>query len=165
MTEEIKNWIRPIICGLIVALLIWAFKVFWESGEVKTYVIDFLITFSPILIGLLAFFAYWFVRDYRKINRKVKGERGKNLEKKPESRDINTRILFQIIKLRSLNLKATPYEIANRLNDNPEIVLAHLRKLCGDQIVTHITGGLPPTLDTDFFLTVDDEVFQKIIEQ
>ena len=100
-------------------------------------------------------------------NKKVEPKQDKTAEKKPDDhpQDINFLILFQIIKLRSLNQKATPPSIAKQLkNQDAGIVLAHLRKLCGDQFVTHITGGLPPDLDTDFFLTVSDEVFKKIIE-
>ena len=35
----------------------------------KTYIVDFIITFSPIIVGLLAFFIYWLIRDYRKLRK------------------------------------------------------------------------------------------------
>lgn len=67
MNEETKNWVRPIICGLLIALVTWFSKYLWETGKMKTYIVDFIITFSPIIVGLLAFFIYWLIRDYRKI--------------------------------------------------------------------------------------------------
>ena len=69
MEGKIVNWIRPIICGLIVAFIIWVLGKLWESEKMKTYLIDFLITFSPVIIGFLAFLIYWFIRDYRKLRK------------------------------------------------------------------------------------------------
>jgi hypothetical protein len=70
-------------------------------------------------------------------------------------------ILLHILKLRGLNQVASPKNIAAKMNQDPDIILAHLRKLHSEQFVTFITGGLPPTLDTDFFFG-DDKAFEII---
>jgi len=66
MKERTENWVRPIICGLAIAFMVWLSKYLWESGRMKIYIVDFITTFSPIIVGLLAFFIYWIVRDYKK---------------------------------------------------------------------------------------------------
>jgi hypothetical protein len=62
-------------------------------------------------------------------------------------------ILLHILKLRGLNQIASPQNIATQMNQDAGIILAHLNKLHNDQFVTFQTGGLPPTPDTEFFLS------------
>lgn len=61
-------------------------------------------------------------------------------------------ILTQVIKFRALNQAGSPVSIAKIIDSEPQIVLAHLNKLHKEQQVTYITGGKPPTIDTDFFI-------------
>lgn len=61
-------------------------------------------------------------------------------------------ILAQVIKFRALNQSSSPVSIAKTIGSEPGIVLAHLNKLHNEQQVTYITGGNPPTVETDFFI-------------
>ena len=62
-------------------------------------------------------------------------------------------ILLHIMKLRGLNQTASPQNIANQMKQDADIVLGYLKNLHNDQFVTFQTGGLPPTLETNFFLS------------
>lgn len=70
MKGEIKNLIRSIIIGLILAFLEWVQSEFWRNESVKQHIISFLVTFSPLLIGFLGFIMYWLIVFSRKIYKK-----------------------------------------------------------------------------------------------
>lgn len=67
--------------------------------------------------------------------------------------NIEIAILTQIIKLRALNQTANPVVIAKNISSEAQIVLANLNKLHNEQQVTYTTGGKPPTIETDFFIS------------
>ena len=65
----------------------------------------------------------------------------------------NYSILLHLLKLRGMNQIASALNIAKQMKEDADIVLGYLKKLHNDQFVTFQTGGLPPTLETDFFLS------------
>lgn len=84
------------------------------------------------------------------------------------SYNIEISILTQIIKLRALNQTANPAVIAKNISSEAQIVLANLNKLHNEQQVTYITGGKPPTIETDFFISpkgLDRVSFQASIQK
>lgn len=68
-SEVFKEWIKPIILGLIIAGITWALREFGGNMEIKKHIISFIITFSPIIIGFFVFFLYRIVADYIKLRR------------------------------------------------------------------------------------------------
>lgn len=108
------------------------------------------------LFGLIAFIVSLLIWRKKGIKTEIDNQRHEKIEtnKKETLEDQFKRsILLHILKLRGLKQIASPKNIANQMKQDPGIILAHLRKLHSEQFVTFITGGLPPTLDTDFFLS------------
>jgi hypothetical protein len=62
-------------------------------------------------------------------------------------------ILLHLLKLRGINQVASAPNIAKQMKEDADIVLGYLKKLHNDQFVTFQTGGLPPTLETNFLLS------------
>ena len=67
MKGEIKNWIASIMTGLFVAIVKWGLSEFWGNESMKQHIINFLVTFTPLFIGLLGFLLYWFIVFSRRI--------------------------------------------------------------------------------------------------
>ena len=108
------------------------------------------------LFGLIAFVVSPFVWRKKEIKKQTDKQPDDKIEtnKKESTEDqFNRSILLQVLKLRGLNQIASPQNIAAEIKQDAGIILAHLRKLHNEQFVTFITGGLPPTQDTDFFLS------------
>ncbi len=63
---EFKEWRNPIISGAASGLVTWGLREFKE--QTMNHITSFLITFSPVFIGLLVFFIYRFIKDYRKLH-------------------------------------------------------------------------------------------------
>lgn len=57
----------PIIGSVISSVVAWALKEFSEATV--NHVISFIVTFSPIFIGLLVYFVIWITIDYRKLKK------------------------------------------------------------------------------------------------
>lgn len=115
-----------------------------------------LLTLILVPVWLLSLLAIT-LASYRK---QIKAETDKQPDNKIETNkketleeQFNRSILLHILKLRGLNQIASPKNIANQMKQDSGIILAHLWKLHNEQFVTFITGGLPPTQDTDFFLS------------
>ena len=92
----------------------------------------------------------------QKSKKTIKLQPDKEIETKQKQNlddQLNRSIFIHILKLRGLNRVASAKNIAAKMNQDAGIVLAHLNKLGNDQCVAYQTGGLPPTLDTDFFLS------------
>lgn len=120
------------------------------------YLIQIVLSAIIVIVALLAFVAVLLIyRVKEEIKPQADNEPNKTKEiNKKESLEnqFNRSILLQILKLRGLNQIASPKNIAAEINQDVEIIFAHLVKLHNDQYVTFTTGGLPPTHDTDFSL-------------
>lgn len=66
-----KDWIISFVISALASLLIWFLTEFWRT--IMNHVISFFVTFSPVFIGILVFFIYWFIKDYKQL-RKFKNE-------------------------------------------------------------------------------------------
>ncbi len=71
MKGKLSDWIAAFIIGVISGIASWILIEFWKDEQAMKHIISFLITFSPVFIGLFAFFIYWLVQDYRKIRRQI----------------------------------------------------------------------------------------------
>lgn len=67
MKGEIKNWIASIMIGSLISIIEWCLSEFWGNESMKQHIISFLVTFSPLFIGLLGFLLYWFIVFSRRI--------------------------------------------------------------------------------------------------
>jgi len=82
---KFKDWINPIISGAVSSLVLWMLTEFKEVTMKHIY--SFIITFSPVIIGLLVFCIHLFIKDYKRFRRVViglyseseGGKRGKQL--------------------------------------------------------------------------------------
>jgi hypothetical protein len=121
---------------------------------IKGIKMRWLLQYSASIAIVLIFIGSGIILIYQRHleSKKAKTEGIPEKEPSRDMKDINNLILFQIVKLRSSDQKATPRNIANQLNQNAEIILSYLWKLHNDKFVTFQTGGLPSTLDTDFYL-------------
>lgn len=66
---------------------------------------------------------------------------------------LDDQIMFNILKIKGSNQRATPNVIAKEIDSTPEIVLAHLNEMHEKLLTSFITKESPPSFDTDFFLT------------
>ncbi|MCJ7509049.1 MAG: hypothetical protein MUO85_10050 [candidate division Zixibacteria bacterium] len=108
------------------------------------------------LLGLIAFIVpllFWRRKEIKPETDKQPDNKIETNKKETLEEQLNRSILLHILKLRGLNQIASPKNIANQMKQDSGIILAHLWKLHNEQFVTFITGGLPPTQDTDFFLS------------
>jgi len=105
------------------------------------------------LLSLLAVTLFSYKKEIKAKTNKQPDEKIETNKKENLEDQFNRSILLHILKLRSLNQIASPKNIAAKMKQDAGIILAHLNKLHNDQYVTFQTGGLPPTLDTDFFLS------------
>ncbi|HMK77857.1 MAG TPA: hypothetical protein VK568_16995 [Thermodesulfobacteriota bacterium] len=69
---ELKEWRNPIIGTIISGLVVWALKEFSEIT--MKHVISFIITFSPVIIGLIVFLIYLSIKLLRKSYKFKHGE-------------------------------------------------------------------------------------------
>ena len=115
-----------------------------------------LLILAICLLGLISFVVSLLIWRKKEIKTKTDNQPNDKIEinKKESLEDqFNRSILLQILKLRGLKQIASPKNIAAEINQDAGIIFAHLNKLHNDQYVTFITGDLPPTQDTDFFLS------------
>jgi len=63
-TQFINEWVKPILSGLVVTIITWILKEFWNDMEIKQHIISFIITFSPIIIGFFVFLIYRHILDH-----------------------------------------------------------------------------------------------------
>lgn len=112
------------------------------------------------LLSLLAITFFSYPKEIKADTDKKPDNKIETNKKETLEEQLNRSILLHILKLRGLNQIASPQNIANQMKQDSGIILAHLWKLHNEQFVTFITGGLPPTLDTDFFLS--DKAFEII---
>jgi fructose-specific phosphotransferase system IIC component len=67
-----ENWLlKGIVIGIISAILAFFVQHYGEfiMGNIGNLVKSFLITFWPLIVGLLVFFLYWIIADYIKLRR------------------------------------------------------------------------------------------------
>jgi len=138
------------------------------------YLVQLLSSAIIIIVALLAFVAFLLIfrgkKEIKSIGNTQHDEKIDIKAKQGLEDQFNRSILLQVLKLRGLNQKASPRNIASQMKQDAEIILAHLNKLHNDQYVTFQTGGLPPTLDTDFFLSpkafeiVNIDITQQVAE-
>jgi fumarate reductase subunit C len=129
-----------------------------SKQELSTiYLVQIISSAIIIIVALLSFVAVLLifrVKEEIKPQADEIPDKTEEINKKEISKDQFKRSIFlQILKLRGLNQIASPQNIALEINQDPDIVLAHLWKLHNEQYVTFQTGGLKPTVDTDFFLS------------
>lgn len=81
-----------------------------------------------------------------------------NFKKCPEENKENNkpeifhRILELTVKLSSQRIDATPKIIGKEINESPEIVLAYLKQMGSESLVSYTSGGKPPDINTSFFI-------------
>jgi hypothetical protein len=115
------------------------------------------ISAAIIILALVAFILFplmWRSKETPKDTINI--EPDKEIETKQRQKldgQFDFSVLMHILKLRGLNQVASARNIAVQMNQDTGMVLSCLNKLHNDQFVTFQSGGLPPTLDTDFFLS------------
>ena len=66
------NWLlKGFVIAIVSAIAAFLVQHYGESilNNIENLVKSFLITFSPVIVGLLAFFIYWIIADYIKLRR------------------------------------------------------------------------------------------------
>jgi hypothetical protein len=117
---------------------------------------NILLMLAICLLGLIAFIVSFLLWRKKEIKTNTDDQPDDKIEtnNKENLEDQFKRTIFlHILKLRGLNQIASPKSIATQMNQDVNIVFAHLNKFHNEQYVTFQTGGLPPTVDTDFFLS------------
>lgn len=66
---KLKDWISPFISGVVSSLVLWILKEFNE--DTMKHIVSFIITYLPIIVGLLVFFVFLFINDYRRLRKVV----------------------------------------------------------------------------------------------
>ena len=67
-----ENWFfKGIVIAIISAIAAFFVQHYGEfiMSNIGNFIKSFLVTFSPLIIGLLAFFIYWIIADYVKLRR------------------------------------------------------------------------------------------------
>jgi hypothetical protein len=163
LPREIKKAGAVILTILIAGLTgVWTYleKVLpiHTKQELPTvYLIQLISSFTIIIVALLIFIAILLIRrnkspDINHTSMHQPHEK-ETLKQTQSFEDLNRQILLQILKFRAMNQIASPRNIAPQLKQDVSIILAHLNKLHNEQYVTFHTGGMPPSEDTDFFLS------------
>lgn len=163
VSREIKRAGKIVLPPTVVVLgAVWTYleKVLPinTKPELSTiYLVQLGVSAVTIIVALsivIVLFIIWRSEETRKdtIGRQPdKEKKTKQIEDLGDQFDSS--ILMHILKLRGLNQVASAKNIAVQMNQDAGLILTHLNKLHNDQFVTFQTGGRPPTLDTDFFLT------------
>lgn len=148
MDNDIKSFAINVLAGLFTAVV---FLYLHENGFTSS---GYIVFGLYVALTFLVAFRLWRHRKAPKNVTNTQFNENEDVNEKETLEDqFNRSILLHILKLRGLNQIASPKNIANQMKQGPGIILAHLWKLHNEQFVTFITGGLPPTQDTNFFLS------------
>jgi len=146
-----------LLLGFVWTYLEKVFPISTKQELSTIYLIQIVASAIITIIALLLFVAVLLlfrVKEEIKPQANEESKKAEGINKKETLEDqFNRSMLSQILKLRSMNQIASPKNIAAEINQDSNIILAHLWKLHNEQYVTFQTGGLKPTTDTDFFLS------------
>lgn len=100
MKAKVGDWIIAFLIGIASGLATWILIEFWKDKEMMKHIISFLVTFSPVFIGLLAFSIYWFVKFQINVYRLYKyyGTGVGNRVKKVENEILNYNVRIQYLE-------------------------------------------------------------------
>lgn len=125
-----------------------------SKQELETiYLIQIISTAIIILFALSAFVAFLLLRTKKEIKKENEKQMGITAIKQNPEEQFTYEILYHILQIKGFNQLATPRTLVSAIDSKPEVILERLNKLHNEQYVTFQTGGKPPTLDTDFFLS------------
>lgn len=151
MNTDIKSFLINIAAGLFTTVV---FLYLDKTGFTSpAYIVFVLYIALLVLVGYRFHFAVKKRHDFNTpCYQDPKDEEQNNIVQTPEDQ-LLFEVLFHILQIKASNGQATPRIFATAIDTNPDRVLSQLKDLHDDQFVTYQSGGLPPTLDTDFFLS------------
>jgi large-conductance mechanosensitive channel len=172
-SHEIKKAAKIIlpVVGLLLGF-VWSYlekvlPIDTKQELTTIYLVQLGLTAIIILFALLAFIVFllvWRKKEIKPEIEKAPTEKIETNNKNSLEEQFKRTIFLHILKLRGLNQVASPKSIAAQMNHDVNIVFAHLNKFHNEQYVTFQTGGLPPTVDTDFFLSPKAFEIIKLLE-
>ena len=142
------------------------------AGIISYYVVKFLDTNNLPVLSYSVFVLYLvfiFSASYFHFKQSKKPIVAKdNCQNKPDKdvtddkEDIVHNILKTVVKLTSQHVDATPNVVAEKINEDPQIVLAYLQKMVDEHLVVFTNEGKPPTIDVPFFVAYHENPWKKI---
>jgi len=143
-----ENWlVKGIIIAIISAVATFLVERYGEFiiNNIGNFFKSFLITFSPVFIGLLAFLIYWLIRDYRRL-RKLCYQHNhaiENIEGLPNR--------IKILEKEPANRVEANNQLSDRINDLAQDCYKVVKKGAGaikpEESSTRKLGGLQEIID------------------